>query len=161
MSNSNTPSPRSARRYAENTEVSWERSRAEIERMLTRYGADQFMYGTKPNFAVIAFRASGRHIRFLLPIPSLSEFDHTKKGARLIEKHRIQAREQAIKQRWRALALAIKAKLEAVAIGITQFEEEFYAHVVMPNGKTVYEETHKQVAHMYESGKMQPLLGQF
>ena len=32
-------------RYAANTEVGSERSRAEIERTLTRYGATSFMYG--------------------------------------------------------------------------------------------------------------------
>ena len=41
-----------------------------------------------------------------------------------------------MRQRWRALALCIKAKLEAVECGITSFEEEFLAHVVMPNGQT-------------------------
>lgn len=32
-------------RYAENTSVSSDRSRAEIEQILARYGAEQFMYG--------------------------------------------------------------------------------------------------------------------
>lgn len=32
--------------YAENTSVSSEKSRAEIERTLQKYGADQFMYGS-------------------------------------------------------------------------------------------------------------------
>jgi hypothetical protein len=32
-------------KFAENTSVSAERSRAEIEKTLRRYGADQFMYG--------------------------------------------------------------------------------------------------------------------
>lgn len=146
------------RRYAQETDVPSERSRAEIERTLTRYGADQFMYGTKPDVAVIAFRAQGRHVRFSVPFPDRSEFHRTAKGARKIEAHIDQAREQAIKQRWRALALCIKAKLEAVAIGITQFEEEFYAHIVLPNGSTIYESTHAQIARAYETGKMLPLL---
>jgi len=38
-------------RYAEGTSVPADRSRAEIERTLTRYGADQFAYG---------WRATGR-----------------------------------------------------------------------------------------------------
>jgi hypothetical protein len=101
-------------RYAEDTEVPTERSRAEIERTLSRYGADQFMYGTKPDVAVIAFRAAGRNVRFCVPFPPLSDFERTKKGIRHEVRHREQAREQAIKQRWRALALCIKAKLEAV-----------------------------------------------
>jgi hypothetical protein len=148
-------------RYAEGTEVPAERSRMEIERTLTRYGADQFMYGTKPDMAVIAFRAAGRNVRFSVPFPPLSEFERTKKGVRHEMKHREQARDQAIKQRWRALALCIKAKLEAVEAGITQFEEEFYAHIVLPGGKTVYEETQQKVALAYESGKTPLLLPHF
>ena len=31
--------------YAQQTQVSTDKSRAEIERTLQRYGADQFMYG--------------------------------------------------------------------------------------------------------------------
>jgi hypothetical protein len=66
--------------------------------------------------------------------------------------------EKACRQRWRALALCIKAKLEAVEAGITQFEEEFYAHIVLPGGRTIYEETSEAVRVTYESGKMPPLL---
>lgn len=148
-------------RYAENTEVSTDRSRAEIESTLKRYGADHFMYATKPDMAMIAFRASGRDIRFKVPFPPLEDFKRTKKGARHEMKHIEQARDQAVKQRWRALSLCIKAKLEAVACGITQFEEEFYAHIVLPNGRTVFEETHEKVALAYQSQKNIPLLPHF
>lgn len=40
--------------------------------------------------------------------------------------------EQACRQRWQALLLAIKAMLEAVAAGIAQFEDEFLAYLVDP-----------------------------
>ena len=41
------------------------------------------------------------------------------------------------RQRWRALNLAIKAKLEAVESGIVTFDQEFLAHIVGPSGQTV------------------------
>lgn len=148
-------------RYAADTEVSSDRSRLEVERILKRYGADHFMYATREDAAVIAFRARGRNVRFNLPFPSLSSFERTAKGARHVAAHREKAREQAIKQRWRALCLCIKAKLEAVECGITQFEEEFYAHIVLPTGRTVYEETAEKVAVAYQSGKLPPLLPHF
>lgn len=44
--------------------------------------------------------------------------------------------DRACKQRWRALLLCIKAKLEAVDSGIATFEQEFMANIVMPDGKT-------------------------
>ena len=67
--------------------------------------------------------------------------------------------EQACRSRWRALALAVKAKLEAVAIGITTFEDEFMAHIVMPDGLTVGEHVRPRIASAYESGQVTPLLG--
>lgn len=152
-------------KYAENSEVSSERSRMEIERTLKRYGADQFMYGTRTDVALIAFRATGRNVRFQLPLPNPNqpEFTHRpydgKPGqSRRSPQQAEKAYEQAIRQRWRALALCIKAKLEAVEAGITQFDEEFYAHIVLPGGKTIYEETSDAVRVAYESGKMPPLL---
>ena len=41
-------------------------------------------------------------------------------------------REQEIKSRWRALALVVKAKLEAVECGISTLENEFLAFIVLP-----------------------------
>jgi hypothetical protein len=39
------------------------------------------------------------------------------------------------------------------------FEESFYAHIVMPNGRTLYETTREQVALAYEgTGGKVPLL---
>src|SRR5215831_5864853 len=110
-------------RYAATTEVPSDRSRAEIERTLQRYGADQFMYGWETRQAVIAFRAHGKQVRFELPLPDrrAREFTHTP-GRQVLRSDGAQqeAYEQAVRQRWRALALVIKAKLEAVEAGITE-----------------------------------------
>jgi hypothetical protein len=56
------------------------------------------------------------------------------------------------------LALVIKAKLEAVDSGITTFEDEFLAHIVMPDGQTVASHIKPGIAAAYESGTMTPLL---
>jgi hypothetical protein len=63
------------RKYADGTKVHADQSRSEIEKTLARFGADQFMYGSKTEAAVIAFRAHGRHIRFLLPLPVKEKFN--------------------------------------------------------------------------------------
>lgn len=57
-------------RYATDTRVSVERSKAEIEAILARYGADQFMYGWEASRAVIGFRYSGKMVRFILALPT-------------------------------------------------------------------------------------------
>lgn len=136
-------------KFAEGTEVTAERSKAEIERTLTRFGADQFMYGWRDTSAAIAFRAHGRHIRFLLPMPT----DEDLRGSRSKD-----AKERETRRRWRALALCIKAKLESVATGIETFEESFMAHVVMPNGQTLAEHAQPLIAKAYDTGQMPALL---
>lgn len=67
--------------------------------------------------------------------------------------------DQACRQRWRALALSIKAKFEAIAAGITEFEEEFLAYVVDPGTRqTVYELMKPQIAQRYIGGDVPQLL---
>lgn len=126
--------------YAAATSVSSEKSKAEIEGTLERYGAEKFMRGWDSSGAIICFVHNGRGIKFHLPLPDKSskEFVMTPGGKkeRSIEDQR-KAWEQACRQRWRALALVIKAKLEAVETGITSFEEEFLAHFVLDGGETI------------------------
>ena len=148
-------------RYAEKTSVASDRSRSEIEKTLVRYGADQFMYGWQDDKAIVGFRMSGRMIKFILPMPDRSarEFTHTpNKGQRRSDDAVSQAFEQAIRQRWRALSLVIKAKLEAVETGITVFDDEFMAHIVLPDGQTVGQFMRPQIAVAYDEGNMPPLL---
>lgn len=146
-------------RYAAETSVSVEASRNEIERTLRRYGATSFLYGTEGSRAVIGFRIADRMVRFnlTLPDPNDREFTHHSRGERApaaAEK----AWEQACRQRWRALALVIKAKLEAVAAGITTVEDEFLAHTMLPNGSTVGQWAKPQLEIAYQSGAMPSLL---
>jgi diphthamide synthase (EF-2-diphthine--ammonia ligase) len=146
-------------RYASSTDVSSDKSRSEIERILQRYGADQFMYGWQNDSAVVAFRANDRRVRFILPLPARNnrEFTHHSCGMRTADAA-ARAYEQAVRQRWRALALVIKAKLEAVESGISEFEDEFLANIMLPTGETVGEWMKPQVAEAYRVGTMPPLL---
>lgn len=148
-------------RYAENTSVAVDASRAEIERTLTRYGADTFAYGWTGDKAQIQFAASNRHVRFILTLPDKAddEFQLTPgRGLQRTEAQAYAAWEQACRQRWRALALVIKAKLEAVEAGISDFEEEFLAHVVLPDGRTAGEWMRPQIDDAYLTGNMPEML---
>lgn len=64
-----------------------------------------------------------------------------------------QAMEKENMRRWRALALAIKAKLEVVETGIATFEHEFGMNIVLPDGSTVAEHVLREVAIAYELGR--------
>lgn len=110
------------RRYAAGTSVPVDRTKAEIERTITRYGATAFMTGWEDERAMLSFTFGDRMVRFVLKTPS----GDTKK-----------AEEQAERQRWRALLLLIKAKLEYVDSGIVEFEEEFLGNIVTNSGETV------------------------
>jgi hypothetical protein len=50
------------------------------------------------------------------------------------------------------------AKLEAVEAGISVFDDEFLAHIVMPDGRTVAGHVRPQLALAYETGRVGPLL---
>jgi hypothetical protein len=148
-------------RYAERTEVPSDRSRAEIEATLRRYGATAFGYGWDSGSATIMFEISARRVRFQLPMPDpkARRFTHTEaKGLLRSEPAREAEYERAVRQSWRALALVIKAKLEAVAAGITTVEEEFLAHMVLPSGATVGEWAIPQIALAYERNTMPALM---
>ncbi len=144
--------------YAKNTEVSSDRSRQEIERTLARYGADQFLYGWQEEMAMIGFRMKKKMVRFLLPMPNRDQFKKSETGRTRKQSSQDAAFEQAVKQRWRALSLVVKAKLEAVESQITTFEEEFMAHIVLPNGKTVSEQFLPELEKAYLTGNMPKML---
>lgn len=147
--------------YASQTSVSSDKSRAEIESTISRYGAQSFAYGWDNGYAMVGFKLQDRQIRFALPLPDRGavEFTHTparrhRRSPTEIEK----AYDQAVRQKWRALALVIKAKLEAVESGIVQFEQEFGMHMVLPDGSTVAERVLPAIEQAYATGTVPPLL---
>lgn len=137
--------------YAKTTSVPIERSQAEIRKILAKYKATGFAFGEQANRAVIMFELAERRIRFILPLPQPPSANATQTSVKTYE--------QICRSKWRSLVLAIKAKLECVESGIATLEEEFMAHIVLPNGITVGEAMTPQIEKAYKSGKMPPLLG--
>lgn len=144
-------------RYAANTSVPSDRSRSEIERTLARYGAEGFMYGWTGGQAQVAFRAHDRNVVFRLAMPDRAAFALTETGKKRTAASAEAAYEQAVRQRWRALALVVKAKLEAVAAGIAEFEDEFLAYIALPDGSTVADRVRPEVEKAYATGSMPTL----
>ncbi len=145
-------------KYAVNTNVSSELSRLEIEKTLIRYGAENFAYATTQGKALIGFTMYDRQIKFMLPLPMQEEFELTPTGRLRTESSKYEAWEQACRQRWRALNLVIKAKLEAVECGISVFEDEFMANIVLPGGQTVGDFMKPQIEQAYLSGNIPHML---
>ncbi len=148
-------------RYAAKTTVTSDASRNEIERTLRRYGATAFAYGWDGDRAQIGFVVANRQIRFLLPMPNRGDDEFRFTSTRRLRRSPAEweaAYEQAVRQRWRALGLIIKAKLEAVEAGITTIEAEFLAHIALPSGITVGEWAAPQLEQVYGNGSMPALM---
>ncbi len=146
--------------YARKTTVSIERSKAEIESLLARYGATAFLRGEniEGGQTFIEFMLSGRRFRMVMTMPDANNFTLTPTRQRRSEDAWQRAWEQACRQRWRALLLVIKAKLEAVESGISTLEEEFMAHLVLPNNHRAIDWLSPQVDEAYATGRMPPML---
>jgi hypothetical protein len=135
-------------RYAANTSVPVERSRAEIEKTLVRYGATGFGYswdrrirgsGAAEEHAVLVFALGGRRVQLDVVMPEAPK-------------------EQ--RQRWRALLLVVKAKLEAVESGLGTLESEFLANIVMKDGRTVGAAMLPRLTEAVETGRLLPAAGE-
>jgi hypothetical protein len=148
-------------RYAQSTAVSEDASMAEIRRMVKRYGATSFSIVEDGCLSGVLFKTSNRMVKITMKMPDLADerFSRTPTGKpRRSTEAIVAAWDQEMRRMWRALALVIKAKLEAVESGITTFDEEFLAHIVMPNGMTVGEANIKQLQTALESNTMPALL---
>lgn len=144
--------------YARETSVSPERTMAEIQTTLKRYKADKFGFMSDEQRIMIAFEAHSRRVRFVLPLPKRADFKPTPRDRK---GNAAEARyEQAVRSRWRALLLTIKAKLESVESGIETFEEAFMAQILLPDGQTMGEWAKPQIKLAYENDRpLPPLLG--
>lgn len=145
--------------YAKNTDVSVEKTRAEIERLVLRYGATGFVSGWQDSQAMIEFIYSKKRIRFLLELPDKEEYRRSPSGRRTrSDRETYQAWEQRCRARWRALFLSIKAKLSDVESQIATFEHSFMPNIVMPDGKTVAEHVMPAIEQAYLTNTTPQLL---
>lgn len=132
------------RRYAQGTTVPIAKTRVDLEAVLRKHGADQIMSGSDSaaRIGFVGFTLRKRQYRIQLPARSI-------RGVKP---------DQLEREQWRALLLIIKAKLEFIRDGFTEPEQEFMAHVVLPNGATVGEELAPRLAEAYATGNMPRLL---
>jgi len=150
-------------RYAENTTVPIERSQAEIQGLIQRYGARKFAsgYDEDARLAVIQFEMTGRRVMFRLSLPNLDDerFAVDARGRQRSHSAWTNAYDQECRRLWRSLLLVIKAKLESVESGVESFEEAFLPQIVIPGtGQTYGEYAVPQIAAVYEHGDLPPML---
>lgn len=157
--------------FAENTSVPVDRSKAELDGLLSKAGASQRMMGADDDIgeAWVIFSLAKRQVRMKVPLPKRAAFPSGRwadvgkpgpewKGDRKPEQaHKLW--EQACRVRWRAMVLLTKAKLEAIAMGQTTVEREFLADLYLADGRTVHQAIAADLEASYLTGKMPPLLG--
>lgn len=141
-----------SRQYAEGTAVPVERSVAEIRRAVMAHHATGWVQAEHDAMAIVGFVLHSRQIRFAirLPDPTDSTFRYTPaRRTERTDKATREAWEAEVRRRWRQLALVIRAKLEAVAAGVVEFEQEFLAHIVVPGtDMTFYEHVAPRLASL-------------
>ena len=150
-------------KYAEGTSVATDRTLVEIKRVLTRYGASKVGLMEDERGLTVGFEMEDRRFRMTVLLPDKSQFSrrhinqHT--SVQRTYKEIDNAWDQACRERYRALFLAIKAKMVAVESGIETLENAFLAYLCLPSGETMSEFYEDQIEKAYLTGRMPPLLG--
>ena len=131
-----------ARKFAEDTKVPLSQSLDEIRRTVARYEGEQFLHAAMDDRLIVGFTKEGRQVRFQVSQDP--------------------ADAQTNRRLARALLLVLKAKLEAVASGVSIFDDEFLANIVMPDGKLVATHIRPRLVAAYaNSGEIPALLPDF
>ena len=144
-------------RYAEGATVEVLSSRIEIERMIAKHGGGDVLAGTLSGKAFVQFRMKSRWVRLSVPTPTINDprVQRGPNGGHRTEAQKKTAIDGELRRRWRALVLLVKAKFAAIDDGVTQFEEEFLAHVIIDQNRTVYDVMRENIDQHYITG--QPL----
>jgi hypothetical protein len=129
-------------------------SREHIARALADHGATDVRISQRGNLSAIAFRGTERQFRIMITLPPLERTTPVRGSSAQSQTRDVSAKtvERATRKMWHAMALAIDAKLAAVAAGAGTLESEFLAHVVLPGNRTVLDELEPVIAAAYRSG---------
>lgn len=152
--------------YAQKTGVSVSKSMDEIRMMVAKAGGTKFATAEEDGCARVLFELQDRRVMFELALPSVNSFAARKRYGRVVKADsawQMGEWEQACRVQWRALALAIKAKLVSVESWVESFEEAFLAHIVVRDGsgktQRFAEIATRAIADSYLKGRLPPLLG--
>lgn len=125
-------------RYAERTDVPVRDTIGEIERTVKKFGGGQFIHASLEDRFVVGFTKDERQVRFQV-------LQYPKDG-------------QLSRSMARALLLVLKAKLVAVDSGVSVFEDEFMANIVLPDGKLLSQHVKPRLLQAYETREVPAFL---
>lgn len=122
---------------AEKTTVPVDKTQGELRALLRKNGADDIALYDASERSMVAFKLE--HFWYRVSLPHRAG----KKNA-----------DQEERAAWRLLFLLVKAKLEAVARGVTTVEREFFADMMTEGGATAYERLAPQITAARKAGRM-------
>lgn len=125
--------------YAQGTKVSADRTQAEIQRILMRWGADKVGTLCSRTEAQIFFEYHGKQFRMSIDLPDPGEerFILTPSGRKRRAEPQVFAEwERETRRLWRSLRTVIKAMLIAVEDGVFKFDEVFLPFLLLANNQT-------------------------
>ena len=138
-------------RFAAGTKVSVEKSRVELEMLLSKHGAPKraVLVDDETCSARVVFRLDGRDYCVVVPMPKPEDVVPQKSsdqppgwwkwGREKREGWCKKEHEQRTRERWRQLLLIVRAKFEAIASGLSTAEHEFLADMMLPSGQPLLE----------------------
>ena len=150
----------STHRFAVDTSVPVERSKAQIRGYLAQAGADGFADIEEKDRVIVGFTIDGRkYITGFHPLPKDHEkFLRTPKGRDRKPVQALQLWEQDVRSRWRALLMIVKANCESVALGMYAPEQAFGNNLVLGDDRTTVGEAVARAAIDGKLPKALPLL---
>lgn len=136
----------SARRFAQGTDVSVERSRGEISGILATHGVERQAWASAPEGDTLQFELAGFTYRFRIPRPAVADVQ-----AAWDEEHPYAAAgmranldwskkvDDEWRRRWRANVLLLKAKLEFAEGEASTVVRELMPYALLQDGRTLEE----------------------
>ena len=145
--------------YAEGTTVATSKSLEEIKSTLIRFGAnrDTFAYAEMGRRDAIQFRVGTREVRMEMLLPDREQFALDRYRRRRVETAIDKDWQQACREYWRTLAVAVKAKLSMIEKGLSTFDREFMADLLLPSGETVGQQVIRDLDEAMATGELPPL----
>ena len=107
-------------------------------------------------WASVQFRINGRYVSLGVPLADVTRLRKMHPQTAIDQ---LAAREE--RRMWRALILLVKAKMEAIDAGISTFDREFLADLLLPDGERFFEAARIAIESAYKTGTMPALLPEF
>lgn len=131
-----------------------------IDGLLKQLGAQGFMRGwDDQNNGLITFRMKGIDYKITVGLPKKADYGFTANGRKRTTNSQFEAWNDACKDTWREFYDLIHAKMLGIQRGITKFEWEFLAYVVMNNeGDVAGDSLVPQMEQAFRMGEFQILI---